>query len=114
MANRYRINRSNYTIRSRHQLTSGGVVYERDFMTTTNLGAWDSGSIPYGESNFRMLYRRAENVRRKSYHGTWLKPSEDCNPVGDYWTISCTTKTGVTEETSIKLKPNYHSLLDFA
>ena len=42
MGRRYKISHSNYTVKKRHQLLSDGVVYERDFMTTTNLGGWDA------------------------------------------------------------------------
>lgn len=114
MAAKYKINRSNYTLRTRHQLTSGGVVYERDFMTTTNLGPWDSGSIPYGESNFRMLYRRPENARKRPRTGYWLEHDGSCQSEKTVWTYPCIKKSGVTEEKLIKIKPNYNSLLDFA
>lgn len=112
MANKYKINRSNYTLRSRHQMTSGGVVYERDFMTTTNLGGWDSGSIPYGENNFKMVYRRAENARRNLRRNSWLCPNPSCED--PFWKTGDVDRTGVTESENIKIKPNYHSLLDFA
>ena len=112
MANGYKINRSNYTIRRRHRLVNDGQVTERDFMTTTNLGPWDSGSIPYGESNFRMFYRNPENVRKKNIAGTWLK--SPCVENTEFWDGTCIDKSGVTEEALIKEKPNYKSLLDFA
>lgn len=115
MAKKYKINRSNYTLKTRHQLTSGGTVFERDFMTTTNLGAWDSGSIPYGESNFRMFYRETENARRKSRPGTWLLTDAECSSGRpEYWSYGCILRSGVTEEKNIIAKPNYNSLLDFA
>ncbi len=78
MASKYKINRSNYTIKQRHQLTNKGVVYERDFMTTTNLGGWDSGSIPYGESNFRIFYRPKDNARKKPRPGFWMTSPNGC------------------------------------
>lgn len=114
MAGKYKINRSNYTVRGRHQLFSGGVIYERDFMTTTNLGPWDSGSIPYGEGNFRMLYRRTENARKRPRSGSWLEHGSTGSSDSTVWTAGCVEKTGVTEEKSIKIKPNYNSMLDFA
>lgn len=115
MASKYKINRSNYTKRTRHQLTNDGAIYERDFMTTTNLGGWDSGSIPYGEANFRMFYKNTENIKKRPHAGSWLIP-ENCGNTGDtaYWTANCVGKSGITEEKQIRIKPNYHSLLDFA
>ena len=68
---KYKINRSNYTLRTRHQLVKGGSVYERDFMTTTNLGGWDSGSIPHGENNFKMVYRDLDNGRKRIGEENW-------------------------------------------
>ena len=112
MANGYKINRSNYTIRRRHRLVNDGQVTERDFMTTTNLGPWDSGSIPSGESTIRMFYRNPENVRKKNIAGTWLK--SPCVENTEFWDGTCIDKSGVTEEALIKEKPNYKSLLDFA
>lgn len=113
MAGKYKINRSNYTIRKKHQLTSQGAIFERDFMTTTNLGSWDSGSIPYGEGNFKFRYRNPENVRRKPRAGSWLiSECEGEHP--EFWNGTCVSKSGVTEEKQIQFKPNYNSLLDFA
>ena len=72
MANsEYKITHSNYVLRKRHQSVSGGTVYERDFMTTTNLGQWDSGSIPYGESNFRFVYRPTSNSKKAPTNLQW-------------------------------------------
>ena len=110
MSNGYKITRSNYTLKKRHQTLSGGVVYERDFMTTTNLGSWDSGSIPYGESNFKMFYRAANNVKKLPYQGEWLKCSGD----SEYFTADCVTAKTNESADKIEIKPNYNSLLDFA
>lgn len=113
MAGKYKINRSNYTLRTRHQLINGGAVYERDFMTTTNLGQWDSGSIPYGEGNFRMVHRRKDNARKHPKAGMWVEP-KNCETSNGFWTSGCVSNTAATEENLIKIKPNYGSLLDFA
>ena len=110
MANGYRINRSNYTLRKRHQNTSQGIVYERDFMTTTNLGAWDSGVIHYGENNFRMMTHPYERARRINREGIWL-----LNEDGGYtWTLNDLKNAKTGYDHDVRLKPNYHSLLDFA
>ena len=109
MSNGYKITRSNYTLKRRHQTLSGGVVFERDFMTTTNLGPWDSGSIPYGENNFKMYYRATSNAKKHPYKGEWLK--NDCS--GETWTSGC-VQDAVVGSAKIRIKPNYNSLLDFA
>lgn len=111
MANGYRINRSNYTIRTRHQTVSGGTVYERDWMATTNLGGWDSGSIPYSENNFKMVRNRIFNGERKSRGGLWME-----TPSGDvYWTYGdITPREDGERQNDAKANITYHSLLDFA
>ena len=80
----YTITRSNYTIKKTHKKVSGATILERDFMTTTNLGGWDSGAIPNSESNFKMVRRKESNLRRKHDFGGWL---ENPNATGDtnYW-----------------------------
>ena len=113
MANGYKITRSNYTVKQRHQVLTGGVVYERDFMTTTNLGSWDSGVIPYGEGNFKMSYRAKSNVRKNPYQGQWL--TTDCEEgETQYFTSDCLPVNYELGENKIKINPNYNSLLDFA
>lgn len=112
--NGYKITRSNYTLKKRHQTVSGGVVFERDFMTTTNLGGWDSGSIPYGENNFKMFYRATANAKKRPYQGEWLTNSCGSGST-TFLTAACLgNTTGAPEETLIKINPNYNSLLDFA
>lgn len=112
MSKGYKITRSNYTLKKRVQTVSGGVVYERDFMTTTNLGGWDSGAIPFGENNFKMYYRDISNAKKHPYHGEWLK--NDCSDTPEIWTEECVPSSGTSEEEQIKIKPNFNSLLDFA
>lgn len=113
MPNGYKITRSNYTIKKRHQLLSGGVIYERDFMTTTNLGGWDSGSIPYGENNFKFYYSEKGDAKKRPYRGDWLK--NDCNKdAPEIWTANCVPSGGTSEKEQIKIKQNFNSLLDFA
>lgn len=109
----YKITRSNYTLKKRHQTVSGGVVYERDFMVTTNLGGWSSGSIPYGENNFKFYYNEQGDAKKRPYNGDWLK--NDCNETNpEIWTANCVPSSGTSEKEQIKIKQNYNSMLDFA
>ena len=101
--NGYKITHSNYVLRKKHQSVSGGTVYERDFMTTTNLGQWDSGSIPYGENNFRFVYRPTTSIRKRQSELKW-----------ETWDASKASEYQKTSEDEPRLKPNYSSLLDFA
>ena len=113
MANKngYIVSRSNYTLKKKNQKIFGGDIYERDFMTTTNLGGWDDGVIPYGESNFKMRTSTNRSVfERKHEYGKWI--TKDDSTVWNGLLLS--DKNGLTTEGHIKLKPNYETLLDFA
>ena len=116
--NRYIITRSNYTLRDKHkQLKNGKSIYERDYMITTNLGGWDSGSIPNGEGNFKFTNNYNKNTTRNVRNGSWLV-KDDCTG----GTESCTTWTLsdlgsediLKDESKIVIKPSKATLLDFA
>lgn len=109
--NGYKINKSNYTVKRLHKSTVNGKVYERDFMTTNNLGGWDSGSIPNTENGFKMVYRNPYTPPRSHNIGnSWLT-----QPDGNTkWTLESNDFTEIGNESKIKLKPNYTSMLDFA
>lgn len=107
--NGYIINKSNYSYRKLHANTSNGNVYVRDFMTTLNLGGWDSGTIPNSENGFKMVENYNNGAPRSHRYGSWILNGES-----DFWDLKSTNITGVTSESEIKLKPNYGSLLDFA
>ena len=109
--------KSNYTLRTKHKTLNkkDTSIYVRDYMVTTNNGGWDSGSMPYGESNFKMVHRFDEKEARKHSYGKWLNNSE-----GDVWTLK-EIEAGLSKYDNIKeinknmvMNTNYKSLLDFA
>ena len=109
--------KSNYTLRKQHKtLKDGTTVYERDYMVTTNGGGWDSGSIPYGESNFKFINRDDEKDLRKHNYGKALKTENG----SEFWTLDDVQKqinakkSTTSDESKMNLKPVYQSLLDFA
>ena len=109
--------KSNYTLRKQHKtLRDGTIVYERDYMVTTNGGGWDSGSIPYGESNFKFINRDDVKALRKHNYGKALKTEAG----SEFWTIDDAQKqidakkSTTSDESKMNLKPVYRSLLDFA
>ena len=115
----YIINRSNYTVRKKMQKTAKGVVYERDYMTTTQPGSWDGDVFSYSAGNFKMTTRRNENTSRKHEFGGWIKSgcADSEKTSSDVWMLSCMNvdeEIPVSDETKIVLKPNKGSLLDFA
>ena len=116
--NRYIVTHSNYTVKKKHKLLSGDTIYERDFMTTTNLGGFDSGSIPYGEGNFKIVYNNEKNLKRRHKYGDWLK-NENCEDESgntcDYFSLSNMpdSESSITTETKIEIKSNKNNFLDF-
>lgn len=109
--------KSNYTLRTKHKSLNkkNSDIYVRDYMVTTNNGGWDSGSIPYGEGNFKMVHRFDNKQSRKHSYGKWLSNGES-----DIWTLD-EIKNGLskyenTAEINNKMVMNnsYKSLLDFA
>ena len=115
--NRYIKSHSNYTIKQLHQSTNIGNVYERDFMTISEMNSYAPGSLPaYGLNGFKMVVDDSVNLKKKHQYGTWLK-NESCDTVSTYWSLNCMdedeTASLFTSTTKI-LKPNYTSLLDFA
>jgi hypothetical protein len=115
----YIINRSNYTVKQKTQRTAKGVVYERDYMTTTQPGSWDGDVFSYSAGNFKMTTRRIENASRKHEFGGWIKSecADSETTSSDVWMLSCMNideEIPVSDETKIALKPNKNSLLDYA
>ena len=106
---RYVITRSNFTLKEKHKgLKNGNTIYERDYMTTTNLGGWNSGSIPHGESNFKFVHNQNDNTKKSFKNGKWLE--HDGNTV---WTLSDVTGSKPKKESSIAIKPNKNDFRDY-
>ena len=109
-SNRYIITKSNYSLKEKHkELNNGKFIYERDYMVTTNLGGYDSGAIPYGESNFKFVHNQNNNATRSFNNGHWLT-DKDGNSV---WTLDNIPNTPKKKESEINIKTNQNSLRDF-
>ena len=109
--------KSNYSLRTKHKSLNekNKSILVRDYMVTTNNGGWDSGTIPYGESNFKMVHRDDVKPGRKHSYGKWVLCGES-----ETWDMS-SIKSGLKEyeslvsnDTKMVMKPLYKSLLDFA
>ena len=116
MANqRYIKTYSNYTLKQLHRTTTIGNIYERDFMTISDLNTYVPGSEPtYGLGNFKMAVDNTIGLKKKYRYGNWLK-NTDC-PDSHYWTTSCLTQDTEDAEVlpPIVNRSQYTSLLDFA
>lgn len=114
---RYISSHSNFVLKKKHQTSSAGTIFERDYMTISSLNGFAPGQIPiYGESNFKMTIRNGVNGQLKHRYGNWDKRDGEC---ADYenrtiWTLDCLNNEDISDDSKIVLKPNYTSLLDFA
>lgn len=111
-SNKYIINRSNYTVKEKHKEIRDGVVFERDFMTTTAPGSWEGDVFTYNEGNFKMTRRESKNAQRKHGFGDWQKGG--CNETPEIWTEECLVDNPPSTDGTIKLKPNLGNIRDYA
>ena len=102
-SSKYIKTKSNYTFRSQHQKTTGGTVFERDFMTVSSFdGMSPTEKQEYGLNNFKFLVRSGLNEQKKHNNGKW---------------ISSNTLTGGTanvDDKKIRITPDYESMKEFA
>ena len=112
MAENYKV-KSDYTaLRKRSQITEKGDIFENDIMTITPLDTLfsDGQEIIYSDSNFKFSTRTDPDTKRKYNKNSWLK-----NPDGnENWTLGDINDAPVSDESKIRIKPNYSSLRDFA
>ena len=112
--NRFIKTHSNYVIKELHQVTNIGNIYERDFMTISDLNSYAPGSLPaYGLNGFKMVVNDSISLKKKHHFGNWLK-NDACGIKTMYWSMQCMEDTDVDDNNEIVLKPNLNSVLDFA
>ena len=100
---------SNYVLRRKAQATSLGTIYERDWMTVSEMDGFAPGLLPvYQSSNFKLSINGEISPRKRYSYGNWIKNGDD-----EFWTLENTDAIEVKVDKTV-LKPNYSSLLDFA
>lgn len=101
---------SNYIIRKKRQLTSKGSVYERDWMTVSELDGFAPGTVPvYTSGNFKMTINADRNSKKKYSFSNWV-----LNDSGDTtWDLTMIKDENIKVKSEL-VKPNYSSILDFA
>jgi len=112
----YIVRRSNYTLLQHHKSLSSGTIYVRDYMTTNGTNWAASDTLPYGESNFRIIRTRQTPTSREHGKNNWVlwcdgseeSPDVEC----DVWTYN-TISDDKSTESEIKIKPDYSTLRDF-
>lgn len=113
MAKKYKV-KSDYTLlRNRSQVIDKGTVYENNFLTInpSNDLYSDEGVTLYSDSNFRFSYNTTPSLYKKHSKGAWLTPNNGGN---DFWTRGDVEDAPISDETIIRIKPDYNSLRDFA
>lgn len=110
MANELRRSHSNYIIRRKRQLTSKGGIYERDWMTVSEMDGFAPGSVPvYASGNFKLTVNPTPGKRKKYSFADWLLTDSG----EEEWTLDDTADEIITLKSTL-LNPNYSSILDFA
>lgn len=113
MAKKYKV-KSDYTLlRNRSQVIDRGTVYENNFLTInpSNDLYSDEGVTLYSDSNFRFSYNTTPSLYKKHSKGAWLNPDNSSN---GFWTREDVEDAPISDETIIRIKPDYNSLRDFA
>ena len=105
---------SNYVLKTKHQLTKDGTVWERDMTTIGGLNQYAKGQVPiYKSGNFIITVRGGDSSPRMHNTTNW-----DANKDGEIWTLNSLSSTTVSnsedEDEKIVLKQDYYDLRDFA
>ena len=113
MADTYKT-KADYTIlRKRHQNASNGDIFENDYMTISPMDTIfsEDQDIISSDSNFKFSYRINNNLQKKHAKSGWIK-----TPGGsEEWRIDDAISGGtISDESKVRIKPNYNSLKDFA
>ena len=113
MADTYKT-KADYTIlRKRHQNASNGDIFENDYMTISPMDTIfsEDQDIISSDSNFKFSYRINNNLQKKHAKSGWIKTPDG----SEEWTIDDAISGGsISDESKIRIKPNYNSLKDFA
>lgn len=106
---------SNYVLKSKHQTTNDGTIWERDITTIGALNQFSPGQMPiYQSSNFIISVRGDSKVRNQ-YNSTNWDENENS---GTVWTLDAieglVSEDDRQDDTKIVLKQDYYDLRDFA
>lgn len=113
MAETYKT-KADYTIlRKRHQNASNGDIFENDYMTISPMDTLfsEDQDIINSDSNFKFSYRISNNLQKKHAKSGWVKTANG----SEEWNLDDAISGGtISDESKIRIKPNYNSLKDFA
>lgn len=109
---RFITTKADFTLRRRHKKGSGATVYENDYTTISPMPDAFNKEYVIGDSNFKFTTRLGLNGQMKHSRGKFLPPPSGDTVCG--WTLDNIIDSGITEESRIRLKPDYNALDDFA
>lgn len=111
MAENYKVKADYTNLRKKSQVTEKGDIYENDIMTITPLDSLftDGQEVVYSDSNFKFSVRTDADLRKKHVKNDWLKHDDN-----EEWTLSDLIESPISDETKIRIKPDYTSIKDFA
>ena len=105
---------SNYVLKTKHQNSNKGTIYERDITTIGGRDQFAKGQIPiYKSGNFVITINNGREFYKKINPSEWYR-----NRIGDVWTtdeLSLYTKDEKSSyDKKIEIKKDFYDIRDFA
>lgn len=109
---KYKVKSDYIALKKAKQKTDKGDIFERDIMTINPLeDLFTPGQdIINTDSNFKFSIRTDKDKSKKHSKNSWLLNQED----NEVWTLSDVDSSPISDESKIRLKPDYNSIKDFA
>ena len=111
---RFITTKADFTLRRKHKKGSGVTIYENDYTTINPMPNAMKGEYVIGDSNFVFTSRQGINGQKKHVRNKFVPNPSDNPEERGAWTLDTIIDSGITDETKIRLKPNYTSIKDFA
>ena len=111
---RFITTKADFTLRRKHKKGSGATIYENDYTTINPMPNALKGEYVIGDSNFVFTSRLGLNAQKKHSRGKFIPNPSNVTADKGAWTLDNIIDSGISEDTRIRLKPNYTSLKDFA
>ena len=105
---------SNYVLKSFHQLTNDGTIFERDITTIGGVGNFPTSQVPiYRSNNFIITVRDDGGISNQYNRKKWTENKIN----GEVWTVASVNDAmkdnDIQEDTKIVLKQDYYDFRDF-
>ena len=111
---RFITTKADFTLRRKHKKGSGATVYEHDYTTITPMPNAFKKEYVIGDSNFKFTTRLGVNGQKKHTRGKYVPNPSGSTEENGAWTLDTIIESAITDESKIRLKPNYSSIKDFA